>query len=186
MYRHLGILTTIIALGPMSLSAQARIGTVGAMAVPARGSRVSIEAVPATGMHRASVLITVFNPMQPTMARLSIAQIADLVKLSDSILALPVLPDSGEPIRIPIYGSPLDTGATLSTTRIVTAQRDVMQVQVNTIGTSAIVVLSRSAAEEFIAVLRQVVATSRSLAVPNTVARPKRAGAYPFGHAGTR
>ena len=110
MYRHLGILTTIIALGSLPLSAQARIGTVGSMVPPARGSRVSIEAFPATSTHRASVLITVFHPMQPTMARLSIAQIADLVKLSDSILALPVLPDSGEPIHISIYGSPLDTG----------------------------------------------------------------------------
>lgn len=139
------------------LAAQQRARTIGSILDPALGTRVSVEALRAAGNQPASIMITVFSPAEPALIRLSLPKVTSLVSMSDSVLGLPAPVVAGESTYFPIYTSPLDSGATLTTSRFVTDQGDLMQIQVNTTSTSAIAMLSRKAAVAFIAVLGKAV-----------------------------
>jgi hypothetical protein len=143
------------------LGAQGLTPTNGSIVDPALGTRVRIEAVRASANGPAAVLITVFRPARPVTIRLAIPQVRLLMNLSDSVLALPIGPEQST--SFPIYLSPLAVGPTLTTTRLVTEQGDVMQIHVNTASTSATALLGRKAAEAFIVVLGSAIAEAASV-----------------------
>ncbi len=161
-----------ISLIACPLGAQALTAAKGSIVPPALGTRVSIEGVRASGKGPAAVIITVFRPVQPTTVRLAIPQVRLLMNLTDSVLALPTGAEKAS--YFPIYLSPANVGATLTTYRSVTQQGDQMRIHVSSLSTSATVVLGRKAAEAFVAVLGDAMAQATSVKHPRGPAQKNR------------
>jgi hypothetical protein len=122
-----------IVLIATPLGAQIQPRTIGSILDPALGTRVSVEAVKAANAMPAAIVITVYRPADAAVIRLSIPTVASLASLSDSVFALPArIGPTKKSVYLPIYAFPLDSGSTLTASRFVTEQGDLMQIQVNT------------------------------------------------------